>query len=339
MKKSVLIFLSIISFILFASLGKTSHPLVKASDRVAMVLEKLGDDISANKANLQVKGASAERGRDLVLKGITKKPNGRKTKKQSRHFVCTSCHNIKKEDPDLSIADPQARLEYVNKNGMRFLQGTTLYGAVNRTSFYNGDYYKKYGKLVYKARNNIREAIQLCATECAQGRRLKSWELESILAYLWTIDLKMEDLNLSTKDFQTIEKSLANNNNSNTSIQLIKSKYLSGSPATFVAPPKDRKLGYQLKAHPENGKLIYELSCLHCHKNGRYSFFKLDESKNSLKYLTKHFPEYSRYSVYQVARYGTPPVGGKKSYMPQYTLEKMSNQQMEDLRAYIEQRE
>jgi hypothetical protein len=31
-------------------------------------------------------------------------------------------------------------------------------------------------------------------------------------------------------------------------------------------------------------------------------------------------------------------MNGKKAYMPQYTQEKMSDQMMEDLRSYIEQR-
>ena len=42
------------------------------------------------------------------------------------------------------------------------------------------------------------------------------------------------------------------------------------------------------------------------------------------------------HSIYQVIRYGTPPKGGKEAYMPQYTAEKMSDQQMADLRAFIE---
>ena len=44
---------------------------------------------------------------------------------------------------------------------------------------------------------------------------------------------------------------------------------------------------------------------------------------------------YDQRSIYHVNRYGTKPMGGKKAYMPHYTLEKMSNQQLEDLRAYI----
>lgn len=309
---------------------------VSLSTPVSKVLKDLGDEPITHQANLLLDGVSAEVGEQLFLTGFANNPNGKKVKKQSRHFVCTSCHNIKREDPNLAIADPQARLEYAKENNLPFLQGTTMYGAVNRTSFYNGDYYKKYGKLVDKARNNIREAIQLCAVECAQGRRLKTWEVESILAYLWTLELTLEDLQLSEKDHQKISKAIDEGVKNEALISKIKSSYLAGSPATFIAPPTDRKIGTpNLKGNPENGKLIYDLSCKHCHENERYSFFKLDDSPLSFEHLNKHIGAFSRYSIYQVTRWGTPPIPGKRAYMPQYTKERMSEQQLEDLRAYI----
>ena len=310
---------------------------VEKGDAVADVLKKLGDNPIQHQANL-IKGASASIGEDLALRGIAKKPGGGKTKKQSKHFVCTSCHNTVKDEPDLRVSDPQARLEYAQKMGIPFLQGSSLYGIVNRTSFYNGDYDKKYGKLVEPARNNIREAIQLCAVECAQGRKLKNWEVESVLAWLWTLELKMEDLSLSENDYSKINNALMGKGDKNEAIQLIKSYYQSGAPATFITPPEDRKKGYGLVGNPENGKLIYELSCQHCHKDKRYSYYNLDDSKMSFQHLNRHMARYTRYSLYQVARYGTPPMNGKKAYMPQYTQEKMSDQMMEDLRSYIEQR-
>jgi len=310
---------------------------VTAEMPVAEVLKKLGDK-SPHQSNTGLKGVSAENGKKLFLDGISTNPNGKKSKKQSKHFVCTSCHNIVQEDPDLSISNPQARLEYAQEKGLPFLQGTTMYGAVNRTSFYNGDYYKKYGNLVDKARNDIREAIQLCAVECAQGRSLKHWEIESILAYLWTLELKMEDLNLAEADYQTITAAIDTETNQAAAISLLKSKYLQGSPATFIAPPEDRKAGAaNIIGDPANGKLIYDLSCKHCHEDERYSFFNLDDSQLSLDHLNKHFSKYSRYSVYQVSRWGTSPIPGKKAYMPQYTAERMSVQQLEDLKAYVKQ--
>lgn len=288
------------------------------------VLESKGLDYSDKRPNMALKGVSAEVGKSIFHDGFAPKPNGGKTSKQSKHFVCSSCHNVEKEDPNLSVVDPQARLEYTNQRGLPFLQGSTMYGAVNRSTYYNGDYEKKYGDLVIPARNNIRNAIQLCATECAQGRALKDWEMESILAYIWTLELKLEDINLDENSANSL------------GVEGIQAKYLQGSPATFIPPPSDRKKGTGLIGNPENGKLIYENGCLHCHYQGRYSFLHLDESKLSFKHLKRSAPKYSRHSIYQVIRWGVPSKSGKASYMPQYTLEKMSDQQLTDLRAYIE---
>lgn len=337
--KFVLYFLgAFFAIILFANKTEVKQYELAETDSVAMILEKLGDKPVNHKLDINKKNVSAAIGRDLIFNGFSKIKGKKKAKQQSKHFVCTSCHNTEIEDPNLAISDPQARLEYVSKNDLPFLQGTTLYGAVNRTSFYNGDYEKKYGDLVFKARNNLREAIQLCAVECAQGRALKSWEIESILAFLWENEFKLSDLKLSPEQKITVQNALNGKANESKAIALLKAAYLQGSPATFNYPPPDRKMGAKLKGNPENGKLIYDYSCKHCHSNEAYSYFKLDEEKITFEHLNKHFSKYTRYSVYQVARFGTPVMNGKKAYMPQYTSERMSDQQLEDLRAYVKQR-
>lgn len=335
--RNALLLLLAVSVVLAWKTAVLDGRQLEKGQSVAEVLQQLGDEPPAHYPDTSLPGVSVEAGRGIVLTGFAPKPGGGTINKQSKHYVCTACHNVEREDPDLSVADPQARLEYARDNGLPFLQGTALYGAVNRTSFYNGDYEQKYGSLVEDARHSLRESIQLCATECSQGRALEPWELESVLAYLWTIDLKLGDLRLSEAAYAQIESALAKQENQAATIALIKSKYLAGSPATFVDPPQDRKAGYSVDSTDvENGRLVYELGCLHCHENQRYSFFSLDNSKLTFKHLAKHFPRYTQYSVYQVGRYGTSPVPGSKPYMPNYTLEKMSHQQMEDLRAYIE---
>ena len=314
----------IIAFCAFIGFSFSTN---KANDNEQMtvidILEKKGLDYSSKRPDFNIKGVSAEVGESIFHDGFSSKPNGGKSSKQSKHFVCTSCHNVEREDPDLTSFDPQARLIYTNEKGLPFLQGTTMYGAVNRATYYNGDYYKKYGDLVDAARNDIRNAIQLCATECAQGRELKDWELESILAYLWTLEFKLEDLGLDEKTAEEL------------GVEGIQSKYLQGSPATFIPPPDDRKNGSGLIGDPGNGKLIYDNSCLHCHYRGRYSFLHLDSTKMDFIHLRKTMPKYGRHSIYQVIRWGVPSKSGKPSYMPQYTAEKMSEQQLADLRAYI----
>lgn len=336
--KYLIVSLSLIGVVLvfanFSRQGQNRALPLNEETSLASLLEELGDSPLPHIPDFTIPGVSAAVGESLVKNGLADKPSGGSTDRQSKHFVCTSCHNLEREDPDLSISDPEKRLAYVSEKGIPFLQGTTLWGAVNRTSFYNGDYDKKYGDLVSKARNDIREAIQLCAVECAQGRILDPWELESILAYLWTLELKVSDLNLSNSEKKQVENGVPEN-----AIKLLKSKYLSGSPAHFLTPPENRQSGYpvQRTVDPSNGQKIYEGSCLHCHANQRYAYFNLDQSKNTFQFLKKHLPKYTRYSTYQVVRYGTSPIPGKRAYMPHYPIEKMSNAQMEDLRAYIEQ--
>ncbi len=339
MKFSLSLSCLMLCFLLFIGWSNFSNKSIDGEDRVANVLRKLGKYDDSKYPNQNVKGnVSAEAGRMLVEEGFAKKTNGKKTKKQSKHFVCTSCHNVVKEDDDLANPDPQERLVMSEQLGIPFLQGTTLYGAVNRETYYNGDYEKKYGELVEPARNDIREAIKLCAVECAQGRELDQWEVESILAYLWTIDLKMDDLLFNGEELDLVEKAINNDHDQELAAEIVESKYSKGADAHFVYPPADRKKGYDYEGNPENGKLIYDNSCLHCHERQRYSYFDLDNSKLTFKYLRNKAKGYAPHSLYQVIRWGVPVKSGKRSYMPQYTKEKMTDQMVEDLRAYIEKR-
>ena len=330
-----------IKYILFSLIGgfliltsNDFNTILSEETTVISIEEKLGADYSDKRPNFDLPNVSVEAGKAILKDGFSINKKGKKSRKQSKHFVCTSCHNLQKEDPDLSVSDPEARLKYVIDKGLPFLQGTTLYGAVNRKTFYNGDYDKKYGDLVVPARNDIRGAIQLCAVECAQGRKLKDWEIESVLAYLWTLELKVADLNLTSEEKQNIKTASSENEEL---LKVVQSKYLSGSPATFIPPPADRKKGSGLVGNPINGEKIYNASCLHCHKDGRYSYLSLDQGKMSLNHLEWHITRYTNKSLYQVTRWGVPSLAGRKSYMPQYPLEKMNEQQLSDLRAYIEQ--
>ena len=157
----------IVAFVVVAfTPSEKSDLVVNQQTSLIDIQELLGMDFSQKKVRSDVKGVSAIVGEDIVKKGTSKRDGQKKSKRQSKHFVCTSCHNIVPEDPNQAFFTPEARLIYTAEKGIPFLQATTLYGAVNRESYYNGDYEKKYGDLVDAARNDIRGAIQLCATEC-----------------------------------------------------------------------------------------------------------------------------------------------------------------------------
>lgn len=308
-------------------------PVVDAGTPVYEVLRALGEPERADVMVRPVPGASAELGRRLVLEGRLSGGG-----QQSAHFKCTSCHNTVREDPVLTAADPTARLAYAREHDLPFLPGTTLWGAVNRESYYNGDYEKKYGDLVKMARRDLRAAVQLCATECAQGEELDEVEMESVLAYLHTIGLKLSDLPAEAPSVGRINAAIGEKGGAARGVVAdLRKHYSLASPATFVLPPEDRKAGYAVAGTPDpaNGRAIYERGCMHCHADQRYSFFEIDDTPDHYAFLTKHFPRYTRYSTYQVTRYGTSPIPGKRAYMPHYTRERMTDLQIEELRAYM----
>jgi len=295
------------------------------------ILKELGESMPAH-APTSRDEEKIKQGRDLIFDGRTIGPNGKKSKFISKFYVCTSCHNTSQEDPDLSVLDPEARLDYVAEKGMKFLQGSPLYGIANRETWYNDDYYLKYGDLVKPANKSLAEATQLCAKVCSSGRYLEDWELEAILAYFWDIQIKLGDLNLSKSEKEKILN--ASSGNSKEVIALLKSKYALKSPATFGDPPKDHD-GYKLQGRPEKGKLLYELSCQSCHVDGGVAGMPFDNTKITFQKFKRNLEKHTEYNIYEISRHGTYAGEGKPRYMPLYPKEKMSDQQLEDLKAYI----
>jgi len=310
-------------------------------DTVWGIYEKLGK-IKMNTVNTSIEGVSAEKGRDIIYNGSSAKQDGNgRTSNQSPYFKCTACHNVGRELNDLADISSEKRLEYAVENDLPFLQGTTFHGIVNRKTFYNDGYQKKYGHVpIIKASNtDIRQAIQLCATQCAQGRELEDWEIESVLAFYWTLELKVKDLNLDADGKKAIEDALTTDKSYAKAIHTIEDHFLDKSPATFDEEDKKHTVTEAEKKDVKrfkNGKAIYERSCLHCHEGRRYSFFDLDNSRFSFKNLLSRSHKSGNGSLHHVARHGTYPLAGKRAYMPLYPLEKMSKSQLVDLQVYIE---
>lgn len=282
--------------------------------------------------------ATIKRGEQLVKLGKAKSPAGKQGKFISVYYNCTSCHNIQQEDPDLAVSDPEARLDYAQKQQIPFLQATTFKGIVNRESWYNDDYIKKYGSLVEKARNSLKESIELCAVECSQGRSLAPWEMEAIIAYLWTLQYTLDDI-LTAQKFDSLQQMITQNTDKAEIIAFLKKQYAQKSPAHFTDAPKNKAEGYPISDKAisvDNGKAIYALSCQHCHKPNGVSDYVLDDSKLTFRKLLKDMTLHNEHSFYQAIRYGTSPKKGSRPYMPHYPVERMSNKQVEELRAYIE---
>ncbi len=279
-------------------------------------------------------------GKDLVHLGGPFE-NGEVKYRVSDHFVCVDCHNTQPESKFAHDNDPNSRLEFAMETNLPYLPGSTFYGITNRTSWFNGDHEKKYGaELIGPARHDLVNAIQLCSKECSVGRELTEEELEGVLHYLGSMELKLKDLNLSDEEMESITARGQSEEQKAQNIRLIRSKFLQGYPATFaeVLPKKERKMGKE-GGDLEKGKWLYEKSCLHCHSPEKSvtdrTVFGNGKDQKSFKWLASYFKKSNGGSVYWITRHGTESKDHIPQYMPIYSQEKLTNDQIEDLAAYI----
>ncbi|MGB0933119.1 MAG: c-type cytochrome [Lishizhenia sp.] len=332
-----LILVGLVSWSLFSSSSVVKEKYKVISDQIGLsdLLKTLGDTASRNpieKLNLDL----ATIGEQLIFKGKASY-NGEKGKRISSYFVCTDCHNIQKEYPTLTGVDPQERLDYSVERDIPFLPGSSFFGIYNREKFYTKDYTRKYGELINNAKDTLENAIQVCAKYCSSGRFLKDWEEEAILHYFKKNELRLSDLRLTNREQSKLNDVITGGSDEEKRkiISLLKERYTLYYTATFLETKDRNKRTYGENGDIENGKKIYEKSCLYCHDNGRVTYLDLDKDELSASLLWKHRKDYSDLSPYQIIRHGTYPITGRKQYMPLYPKEKMSEKQVEDLVAYI----
>ncbi|NQX91266.1 MAG: c-type cytochrome, partial [Flavobacteriales bacterium] len=279
-----------------------------------------------------------QRGYDLVHIGRTNNPpKGEISTFISPYFVCTDCHNQVLEDPFPAKPNPEDRLTFAIANNLPFLQATTFYGIVNREDYYNDDYIKKYGDLVIPASTSLYESTQLCAQECSSGRKIKEWEWNAINQYYHSIQLKVSDLNMDAEEVAMVEEAYRGEADPEAAIELMREHYMTKSPARFK-DENTRPLTDHRPGNPETGELIYEMSCLHCHQVDGPSQLVLDKSRLTKKKFQRNYGKWNDWDLNQIVRKGTYAELGHQQYMPLYTLDRLSQMQMIDLKAYLLER-
>ncbi|MBU2019289.1 MAG: cytochrome c [Bacteroidetes bacterium] len=302
---------------------------------IELLLTSLGEPKSQHYIE-SVDPIKVKKGESLIKNGFAKEGIFR-SKIISTYFTCVDCHSLNRESEDSRKTSPEDRLNYAIKTNQPFYPGSTFWGIYNRTSWYNGDYIKKYGDIISEARTSLSESIQVCAKYCSAGRFLEDWEVEAILHYFKSNELKLKDIQF---DEQT--QVLLNNANRNEKQQKelynkLVNSFKRKEDASFLNPMSrdDRKYGQN--GDPKRGEEIFDRSCLHCHFQGRVSHLKLDKDLLTAKWFVKNLKDYKDETLYQIIRYGTYTMAGRNQYMPLYTKEKMSDGQIEDLVAYIKQ--
>ncbi len=279
---------------------------------------------------------AVRRGREIVETGTTTGPDGETTRPQSKEFVCVDCHVLVPEDPVPGVFDPEARLQHAITNDLPFLPGTTLFGVAERGRWFNGDWEARYGESTSEARDDLRAATDLCWRECSQGRSPEAWEIDAVVAYLRELTPTLADLGPGAPSLDELRAAARGSAQDSVRERLL-SAVAGPSPATFGEPPArhGRKGGYEgVVGDAERGAEVYARSCLHCHAKGGPGHYRLAEKKGKYRELLRNMPRRAHESFYEVARKGTKPHRG--AYMPRYTLERLSDRQIEDLRAYLE---
>ncbi len=327
-------YLSLTGFVSnFISRSATSPEITKETS-VSSLLIKYGEPAPLHYIENADPG-KAKIGEEVVKKGRATLPNGEKTQLISSYFVCTDCHNVAREANELSDNDPYHKLDYAKSNDIPYMTASTFFGIYNRESWFTG-YEKKYGELALKANNNLREAIQLCSKECSSGRHMNDQELESVLHYFASLQLKLGDLALSGEELERLNQFKDDPNYKKEMISLLKSKYINAYAATFAAiiPVGSRKLGKDGNAG--YGEIIFEKSCMHCHEEGRVAQTVFSpQGKKNAAWLVSYFLKNNGGSIYNITRTGTESSKKTPQYMPIYSEEKLTDAMLDDLAAYL----
>jgi hypothetical protein len=258
MKKNIIgISFLVITLMLLVSFGRQKSNIFSVysnpSEILAMPLSNVLIDLGDNKPNHCIKNIdldSAQMAKEMVVYGKLKDNSN---KRISKFFVCTDYHNHEKETKNLWDGSADERIKYGIDNNLPFLPASTFYGMYNKEHWYNGDYKEKYVELVIPSRDNLKNAIQLCAVQCSQVRSLENWEIRSILHYYKSLEIKIENLNLNTKELKLLANALELKNKK--AVEVLKQKYSVINDATFG--DKHIKLPDNYEPNLENGKYIY----------------------------------------------------------------------------------
>ena len=254
-----------------------SNPDLDLNDQTPLwkVMTKLGK-INPHPPKNPTDTELIKQGESLVMNGWAMR-DGTKSAKLSGKFTCAACHISTPEGEDLHSIDPELRIRYLEEIDQPFLPGPTFYGMVNRIMFFNDDFLKRYvgpkADLLRSSHFNLRDAVDACNQVFGQGRRMKEWEKEAILMYLWSMELKLGELNLSDKDFEAVKYAVENNRSNAKAVNVMRNYYLEVYPANLEGPfdPIECRMVSPVVSNFASGRRLYEMSCLHCHEGKRYS--------------------------------------------------------------------
>lgn len=267
----------------------------------------------------------------------------------SKFYRCTHCHNNQREDVVLTIQDPEARAELIERQPaatsanavpLFLATGTTLWGAVNRESFYNDSFQIYHALTVPGDREmdptSLEDATQVCCRYCSIGRFAEPWELASLLAYFWDLEVRINDLDLPADVEKVVLTTLQPGEATTGDVKkqkqmraFLRRLYLLKAGDRGTAPPTIENDGaaavypdeLQFAGDAKIGQRLFHAACERCHTDPKIC----DINGRILIEDEPHF--------HKILSKGTQQ--DDVPYMPMFTAERLSRQQIADIAAWL----
>lgn len=308
-------------------------------------------------------------GRELFLSGHVRTPpvGSGPSKPISKYFTCGRCHNHEREDPVLPAQDPEARFAWIERTGAKIflLQGATLWGGVNRKTFYAGEYAKYRDLCLPKGEEllpwlpcgpifgfclpgcrtmdpeTLVDATQVCSKYCSVGRYLKVWELDSLLAFFWDLEIRLDDLELTPQtraEVLAVLSAPASDSREAARLRdLLAGAYSNMAVNTFRGlatlaggsapgrPVVEYPDGSRFNGDFQRGATLWKLSCAYCHEATERPL-----TREKARKFSKDVEDFH-------AMIATGTRHSFRRYMPNFTLERLSRRQSADILAFLQQ--
>lgn len=263
----------------------------------------------------------------------------------SEHYRCIDCHNNQREDLHLTQQDPEIRAWMIanakqdpTARPLILAPGTTVWGAVNRESFYNDSYAVYHFLLAPDGEEmdptDLEDATQVCCKYCSVGRFAEPWEINALLTYFWDLEVTLADLSLPTSVENAVLNVLSNPQSADpqevaSMREFVSRQYLKHAKDMYTPVPAEigedhvvtypDGLAYQGDA--EIGKRLYAVACDHCHGPDKVCESSGADLVADLEYF------------HGILSKGT--AHDDQPYMPMFPSSRLSRQQIVDIQAYL----
>lgn len=285
-------------------------------------------------------------GKELFMSGkVDHPPTGMKSVPLSEHYRCIDCHNNQREDLHLTQQDPEIRAWMIanakqdpTARPLILAPGTTVWGAVNRESFYNDSYAVYHFLLAPDGEEmdptDLEDATQVCCKYCSVGRFAEPWEINALLTYFWDLEVTLADLSLPTSVENAVLNVLSNPQSADpqevaSMREFVSRQYLKHAKDMYTPVPAEigedhvvtypDGLAYQGDA--EIGKRLYAVACDHCHGPDKVCESSGADLVADLEYF------------HGILSKGT--AHDDQPYMPMFPSSRLSRQQIVDIQAYL----